>query len=52
MPVHHRPRRHGTSKYTNLKRLPRTIYDLFGFRWYRRRHLGLNGDGAVTARST
>lgn len=37
-PVDHRPRRHGRSKYTNLMRLPRTIYDLFGFVWYRRRH--------------
>lgn len=35
--VDHRPRRHGTSKYTNLKRLPRTLFDLFGFIWYRRR---------------
>jgi dolichol-phosphate mannosyltransferase len=37
MPVDHRPRRHGTSKYTNLKRLPRTIFDLVGFVWYRKR---------------
>lgn len=38
-PVDHRPRRHGTSKYTNLKRLPRTAFDLLGFVWYRRRFL-------------
>lgn len=37
--VDHRPRTHGQSKYTNLKRLPRTIYDLFGFVWYRKRYL-------------
>lgn len=37
--VNHRPRRHGRSKYTNLKRLPRTLADLFGFWWYRRRLL-------------
>ena len=37
MPVDHRPRQHGQSKYTNLKRLPRTICDLMGFVWYRRR---------------
>jgi dolichol-phosphate mannosyltransferase len=37
VPVHHRPRLRGQSKYTNLKRLPETIRDLFGFRWYRSR---------------
>ena len=40
MPVDHRARRHGVSKYTNLKRLPRTLFDLFGFLWYRKRYLG------------
>ena len=35
--VNHRPRLHGESKYTNLKRLPRTIRDLRGFAWYRSR---------------
>ncbi|MDA0990349.1 MAG: glycosyltransferase family 2 protein [Verrucomicrobia bacterium] len=39
--VNHRPRLHGISKYTNLKRLPGTIADLFGFWWYRRRLLKL-----------
>ena len=39
MPVDHRARRHGVSKYTNLKRLPRTLFDLFGFLWYRKRYL-------------
>ncbi len=37
--VDHRPRTMGVSKYTNMKRLPRTIFDLFGFIWYRKRHL-------------
>lgn len=37
--VDHRARTMGISKYTNMKRLPRTIYDLFGFVWYRKRHL-------------
>lgn len=37
--VDHRPRTMGTSKYTNMKRLPRTIFDLFGFVWYRKRYL-------------
>ncbi len=40
VPVSHRPRRHGRSKYSNLRRLPRTLLDLFGFWWYRRRFLG------------
>lgn len=39
LPVDHRPRVHGTSKYTNLKRLPRTAFDLIGFLWYRSRVL-------------
>ena len=39
VPVDHRPRTHGASKYTNLKRLPRTFFDLIGFCWYRSRRL-------------
>jgi len=39
VPVDHRARRFGQSKYTNLQRLPRTLFDLFGFLWYRRRFL-------------
>jgi len=39
VPVGHRSRRFGESKYTNLKRLPRTVADLFGFHWYRKRLL-------------
>jgi len=39
MAVDHRARTMGTSKYTNMKRLPRTIFDLFGFVWYRKRYL-------------
>lgn len=39
VPVDHRPRQFGTSKYTNLKRLPRTAFDLIGFLWYRSRLL-------------
>lgn len=35
--VNHRAREHGQSKYTNLSRLPRTLLDLFGFWWFRRR---------------
>lgn len=39
MAVDHRARTRGVSKYTNMKRLPRTIFDLFGFVWYRKRFL-------------
>ena len=39
IPVDHRARAHGTSKYTNLKRLPRTVFDLLGFCWYRKRFI-------------
>ncbi|NKB25527.1 MAG: glycosyltransferase [Kiritimatiellae bacterium] len=39
MPVNHRPRKHGVSKYTNVQRLPKTLLDLFGFWWYRKRYL-------------
>lgn len=39
IPVDHRPRTRGRSKYTNLKRLPGTLYDLFGFVWFRKRYL-------------
>jgi len=37
IPVDHRPRSRGESKYGNLSRLPRTVLDLIGFAWYRRR---------------
>lgn len=37
--VDHRPRRRGLSKYTNWKRLPKTVFDLVGFIWYRKRYL-------------
>lgn len=38
VPVDHRARERGVSKYTNMKRLPQTLFDLFGFLWYRRRY--------------
>ncbi len=41
IPVDHRARQHGVSKYTNLKRLPKTTFDLLGFSWYRSRRLSL-----------
>jgi dolichol-phosphate mannosyltransferase len=39
VPVRHRPRLRGHSKYGNLQRLPRALLDLAGFWWYRRRLL-------------
>jgi len=39
IPVSHRPRQRGVSKYSNLRRLPRTLFDLVGFCWYRKRLL-------------
>ena len=38
-PVHHRPRRHGTSKYTNWDRALRGVHDLIGVRWFLRRRV-------------
>jgi len=40
IPVHHRPRRHGESKYGVHNRLWRGLADLCGVRWLQRRSLG------------
>jgi glycosyltransferase involved in cell wall biosynthesis len=40
VPVHHRPRLTGTSKYTNIGRLLVSVQDLLGVRWLQRRHRG------------
>jgi glycosyltransferase involved in cell wall biosynthesis len=40
VPVHHRPRLSGTSKYTNIGRLLVSVQDLLGVRWLQRRHRG------------
>lgn len=37
VPVNHRPRQKGTSKYTNLGRLKETVWDLLAVRWMKRR---------------
>jgi glycosyltransferase involved in cell wall biosynthesis len=37
IPVHHRPRLAGRSKYTNLGRLATTVWDLWAVRWMQRR---------------
>ena len=43
VPVGHRPRRAGQSKYTNLGRLMVGVHDLLGVRWLMRRHGGRAG---------
>jgi dolichol-phosphate mannosyltransferase len=40
VPVNHRPRLTGTSKYTNFGRLLVSVQDLLGVRWLQRRHRG------------
>jgi len=40
VPVNHRPRLTGASKYTNLGRLLVSLQDLLGVRWLQRRHRG------------
>jgi len=42
VPMNHRPRCAGTSKYTNLGRLKRTVWDLLGVRWMRSRYRRFN----------
>ena len=38
IPVHHRPRAAGTSKYTNWGRLKESLWDLWAVRWMQKRH--------------
>jgi dolichol-phosphate mannosyltransferase len=40
VPVNHRPRRTGASKYTNFGRLLVSVQDLLGVRWLQRRYRG------------
>jgi glycosyltransferase involved in cell wall biosynthesis len=40
VPVNHRPRGAGASKYTNFGRLLVSVHDLLGVRWLQRRHRG------------
>ena len=37
--VNHRPRLHGVSKYTNLRRGIEGLYDVIAVRWMIKRHL-------------
>jgi dolichol-phosphate mannosyltransferase len=39
--VNHRARRHGTSKYTNLRRAVEGLYDVIAVRWMVQRHLDI-----------
>jgi dolichol-phosphate mannosyltransferase len=39
VPVQHRPRRYGESKYNNLSRAVRGLYDLVGVSWLLRRRI-------------
>lgn len=39
VPVHHRPRMHGESKYNNLQRGIEGLYDVIAVRWMIKRHL-------------
>lgn len=38
IPVHHRPRAAGQSKYTNWGRLKESLWDLWAVRWMQKRH--------------
>lgn len=38
IPVNHRPRELGTSKYTNFGRLKQTVWDLLAVRWMKKRN--------------
>ena len=40
VPVNHRERAHGTSKYTNFNRMLVSVNDLLGVRWLQRRYGG------------
>ena len=40
VPVNHRPRLAGASKYTNFGRMLVSVHDLLGVRWLQRRHRG------------
>src|SRR6185312_1045580 len=41
VPVNHRPRAHGASKYSNLHRALVGIVDTFGVRWLQKRYRGI-----------
>lgn len=47
VPTRHRPRTAGVSKYGNLKRGVRGLFDLFGLVWLRRRLLHVRGERSL-----
>ena len=44
IPVNHRPRAAGTSKYTNWGRLKETLWDLWAVRWMQKRHRSVRAE--------
>jgi dolichol-phosphate mannosyltransferase len=47
VPVNHRPRKHGSSKYATLERAIRGLYDLIGVRWLMARKISWPESGAI-----
>jgi len=47
VPVNHRPRKHGKSKYTTRERAMRGLYDLIGVRWLMARKISWPKDGDI-----
>ena len=45
IPVNHRPRAAGTSKYTNWGRLKETLWDLWAVRWMQKRYRAIRTEG-------
>ncbi|MFC1799047.1 glycosyltransferase family 2 protein [Thermodesulfobacteriota bacterium] len=45
IPVNHRPRLNGKSKYGNLNRFPAVLVDLFGVWWMKKRNVVLKQEG-------
>ncbi|MGA9779968.1 MAG: glycosyltransferase family 2 protein [Limisphaerales bacterium] len=47
VPVNHRPRKHGKSKYRNWERARRGLYDLIGVRWLMARKISWPKNGGI-----
>ena len=50
IPVHHRPRAAGTSKYTNWGRLKETLWDLWAVRWMQKRYRPIRVEDSLWTR--
>ena len=46
IPVHHRPRAAGKSKYTNWGRLKETLWDLWAVRWMQKRYRSVRAENS------